>query len=176
MHRASRPAASIPAPTASLLSAYSWGVIEGTVIPTGAPLPDPLLFGLVRGKVPHRLRDLARVGHEKVFLRRVEGSRAYIRLCDPHHACIEVTEGVLGDDRRHLRPKTSCEVVLIDHHGFARPAHRLQDRFPIQRRQGPKVDDLDADPVACHLLRRLEAVVGHETPGKAAEVASAPPN
>src|SRR5580765_8129438 len=107
----------MPAPTASRRSAYSWGVIEGTVVLVNAPLPGPLPCGetedffLVGGKLSHRLCDFLGVRHDEIFLRCVEGHRGHVRRRDTDHRTVEVVEGVLGDDRRHLRAKPSCQVV-----------------------------------------------------------------
>src|ERR1700693_5074212 len=201
---ASSPAASIPAPTASLLSAYSCVLIDGrvwwaavaaeSVVPANAParkaalrmgltdrslsrLPlgerEPFLVG---GKLFHRLRDLLRVGHVELFLRGVEGHRRQVWGGDPHDRAVEVFKRVLGDDRRDLRTKTSGQVVLVDHHRLAGFAHRLQDGVAVQRNERPQVDDLDADAITRQLLGRLEAVVGHKSPCKGADVCPAAPD
>src|ERR1700682_6428053 len=100
----------MPAPTASLLSAYSCAVIDLmafgiAVAPTTAPL-------LVRGKLSQRLRDLVWVGHEELLLRGVERHCGDVRTRDPYDRPVEVVESVLRDDRRDLRSKASSEVVL----------------------------------------------------------------
>src|SRR4030081_1492248 len=93
---ASRPAASMPAATASRRLPYSsleiW--IKAFSLPRtgegrgGGTLPWPfrrdwgplvLLDRLIGGKLPHRLRDLLRVRHEELFLRRVERAGRAVR-------------------------------------------------------------------------------------------------
>ena len=43
--------------------------------------------------------------------------------------------------------------------------HRRQDRLLVERPERPQVDDLDADPLLRHDVRRLEGVVGHQPVG-----------
>src|SRR5438128_12467624 len=101
MHIASRPEACMPAATLSRRSRYSSGETDGTVwvFALGARA-----LRLVGGKLAHRLRDLLGVGHEELFLRRVERHGGDVWRSDPHHRPVEVLKGVLGDDRRHLSP------------------------------------------------------------------------
>src|SRR5436305_668919 len=103
MQRASRPAACMPAATASRRHWYSAGEISGT----GFALPAPLsllppegggdgLF-LIRGKLAHRFGDLGRARHEEVLLRPVEGHGRDVRRGHAHDRAIKILEGVLGD-------------------------------------------------------------------------------
>src|SRR5256714_15269757 len=100
MQRASRPAACMPAATASRRHWYSAGEISGI----GFPLPAPLSLALppeeggdgvrlVRGKLAHRLGDLGRAGHEEVLLRPVEGHGRDVRRGHAHDRTIEGLEG-----------------------------------------------------------------------------------
>src|SRR5579859_2215914 len=164
----------MPAQTASLRLRYSSGRTWGTSLPTvwggpgwGAP-PEPDL--LVRGKRAHRLRDLLRAWHEEVLLRRVERHRGDVRRRDARDGPVEAVERVLGDERRDLRAETAGEVVLVHDHGLSRLADRLEDGVPVEGGQSPQVDDLDADAVRRHPLRRLQRVVRHQAPRKAAEL------
>src|SRR3982075_962308 len=108
---ASRPAASIPADTASLRLACSSMDIVGKA----ASLPGKeeawevrlcLLRGpSVRGKFSRRLGDLMRVWHEELLLRGVERHRRDIRPGDPYDRAVQVAKSVLGDDGGDLRSK-----------------------------------------------------------------------
>src|SRR3989442_6678379 len=97
MHIASRPEACMPAATLSRRSRYSSGEMDGTVwvFALGARA-----LRLVGGKLAHRLRDLLGVGHEELFLRRVErhGGGGYRR--EPHPPPVEVLPDQLCDDSR----------------------------------------------------------------------------
>src|SRR5438105_15191284 len=179
----------MPAATLSLRIAYSGGEIWGTWRTAGFSLPTRwggpgwgrapgLAFrvGLIGGKLAHRLRDLFRVGHEELFLWDVERHRGDIGCRDANHRPVEVLESVLGDDCRHLSPKPACAVVLVHDDRLARLADRVEDRLPVERRQSSQVHDLDADALRFELLRRLQAVVGHQTPGKAAQLRAGPPD
>src|ERR1700686_1499725 len=125
---------------------------------------------LVRGKFSHRLRDLVGVRHEELLLRGVEGHRRDVRRRDPHHRAVEVTESVLRDDRGYLGAETSGQVVLVHDHALPGFTHRCQDRVPVERRQRAEVDHLHAHTFRLQMRRRLQAVVGHEAPGEAAQV------
>src|SRR4030088_414282 len=100
MQKASSPAASMPAPTASLLSAYSClSIASGATFARAASGGMRHLPGergvpsfLVRGKFSHRLRDLVWVGHEELLLRGVERHRWHVRCGDPDHRPVEVVE------------------------------------------------------------------------------------
>src|SRR5256885_16463233 len=116
MQRASRPAACMPAATASRRHWYSAGEISGTGLALPAPLslalppegggdgedPPPSPEGggdglfLIRGKLAHRFGDLGRARHEEVLLRPVEGHGRDVRRGHAHDRAIEVLEGVLG--------------------------------------------------------------------------------
>src|SRR5450759_5565771 len=152
----------MPAATASRRIAYSAGAIEGYVsLPREAEAsgggPSVLFGRLIRGKLPHRLRDLVRVRHKELLLRAVERHGRDVRGRDADHRAVEVVEGVLRDDRRDLGAKTPAQVVLVHDHALARLADRLEDRIPGLRRKGPQVDDVHADALRLHLGRRLEA-------------------
>src|SRR6266852_4657526 len=98
----------MPAVTHSRRIANSAGEIWGTsftpLTPTLSPVGERGVF-LVRGKLAHRLRDLPRAGHEEVLLRCVERHRRDVGGGDANDGPVEIVEGVLGDDRRDLRPK-----------------------------------------------------------------------
>src|SRR5258708_18275983 len=164
---ASRPAASMPAATASRRMEYSASEIDGN-----DPLPDPPpcvgrgVF-LVRGKLSHRLGDLVWVGHEELLLWSVERHGRDVRRRDPDHRAVEVAEGVLRYDGRDLGAKTPGQVVLVHDHSLAGLADRFQDRVPVERRHRAEVDHLDAHSVRLQLRRRLYAVAGHEPPREA---------
>src|SRR5438445_273492 len=96
MQSASRPAACIPAATLYRLRSYSARAIAGMVFTTGFAV---LRLRSVGGKLPHRLRNLLRAGHEELLLGGVERHRRYIRGCDACHGPVEVVESVLGVDR-----------------------------------------------------------------------------
>src|SRR5260370_34342070 len=117
----------MPAATASRRIAYSSVEIVGYV-----SLLDPPWGGtedfLVRGKLSHRLRDLVRVGHEELLLPGVERHRRDVRRGDADDRAVEVPEGVLRDDRRHLGPEAPGQVVFMHDHTLAGLAHRLEDR------------------------------------------------
>src|SRR5260370_41109450 len=70
-------------------------------------------FFLVRGKLPHRLRDLGRVGHEELLLRIVEGHRGYVRPGHSHDRSVQAVESVIGDDRGDLGTDSAGKVVLV---------------------------------------------------------------
>ncbi len=89
---------------------------------------------------------------------------------------VEVLERPLGHERGHLGAEPAGEVVLVHDQRLAGLAHRGEDGLPVQRREGAQVDHLHADALGLELPRRLEAVVGHETPGKAAQALALPPD
>src|SRR2546421_11343930 len=83
---ASSRMASMPAHTASRRALYSPAVMCGTVRVAAA-------FGLgavlVRGKLPHRLGDLVRAGHEEVLLWRVERHPGHVWRRHPHDRTVK---------------------------------------------------------------------------------------
>src|SRR5712692_10039033 len=130
----------MPAATASRRMAYSSVETDGNdLVPCGGREDF-----LVRGKLSHRLRDLVRAGHEELLLRCVERHRRDVRRGDADDRAVEVAEGVLRDDRRHLGPEAPGQVVLMHDHTLAGLAYRLEDRVPVEGREGPEVDHLDA--------------------------------
>src|SRR5712691_7484003 len=170
----------MPAHTAERLAANSAGTTCGYSIgdlPTRGEAPaegggwGDARFDvvLVRGKLPHRLRDLLRIGHEELLLRGVERHGGDVRRGDPHDRPVKAVESMLRDDGRDLSPKPASDVVLVDDHRLAGLANRLQDRVTVQGRQAPEVDDLDAHAFGRELLRGLEAVMRHQAPRKTAQ-------
>src|SRR5450759_1007313 len=163
----------MPAATASRRIAYSAVAIEVYVsLPREAEAwggGPAVLFGrLIRGKLPHRLRDLVRVRHKELLLRAVERHGRDVRGRDADHRAVEVVEGLLRDDRRDLGAKTPAQVVLVHDHALARLADRLEDRFPAHGCQGPQVGVLHADALRLQLGMRIEAVMRQQPPGEAA--------
>src|SRR5439155_9726685 len=152
---ASSRMASIPAHTASRRALYSSAVMCGTVRVAAA-------FGLgavlVRGKLPHRLGDLVRAGHEEVLLWRVERHPGHVWRRHPHDWTVKAVEGMLRDGRGHLGAKPTGEVVLVHDHRLARFPHRLEDGVAVKRSERAQVDDLDAETLGLELLSRLETV------------------
>src|SRR5713101_4086100 len=158
----------MPAPTASRLAAYSSAPIRGYEIAAfGAVVFCPAAV-LVRGKLPHRLRDLGRIGHEELLLRGVEGHGGDVRPGYAHHGPVQTVERVLRDDRRDLRSESAREVVLVHDYRLARLAHGFENGFSVEGSETPEVDHLDAQAVGRQLFRGLQAVMGHEAPRKAA--------
>ena len=54
---------------------------------------------------------------------------------------------MLGHDGRQLGSDPTAQVCLVGHDQTSGPPHRIQDQRAIQRDQGPRVDDLDIEPV-----------------------------
>src|SRR5437879_2399834 len=163
---ASSRIASMPAHTASRRALYSSAVMCGTVRVAAA---FGLVAVLVRGKLPHRLGDLVRAGHEEVLLWRVERHPWHVWRRDPHDRTVEAVECVVRDGSSDLGAKPTGEVVLMHDHSLARLAHRLEDGVAVEWGQRAQVDDLDADTLRLELLSRLQAVVGHQAPREAAQ-------
>src|SRR5207245_3408303 len=99
MQSASRPAACMPAATLSRLRSYSARPIAGMVFTTGFAV---LRLRSVGGKLPHRLRDLLRAGHEEFLLGGVERHRWSIRGCDACHGPVELVGSLLWAYRGDL--------------------------------------------------------------------------
>src|SRR2546426_12763358 len=116
----------MPAATLSLRIAYSAAEICGTSRTDGFAFG----FGLVGGKLSHCLRDLLRVGHEELFLRRVERHRRDIWSGDSSDGAVQAVESVLGDGGRDLGAEPAREVVFVYDDSLARLPDRLQDRVP----------------------------------------------
>ena len=73
----------------------------------------------------------------------------------------------MGDTRGNFRPVTEAEHVFVSDNYPMILAHGRGDRFPIVRRQGTKIDDLDRNALALELRRgHFRAVhdgsVGHD--------------
>src|SRR3989442_13338113 len=95
-HTAERRAANSSGPTCG----YSIGGLptRGEVPAEGGGWGDaPLEVFLVRGKFSHRLRDLLRVGHEEILLRRVEGHGGDVWRGHAHHQRMHAVESMLRD-------------------------------------------------------------------------------
>src|SRR5437899_4502376 len=127
MHSASRPAACMPAVTLSRRAWYSAAEICGNTVSWGAFR----VRRLVGCKLPHRVRDLLRAGHEELLLRPIEGHRRDVRCGDTDHRPVQVLERVLRDDGRDLRSKTACQIVFVYDHRLSRFAHRPEDGLSI---------------------------------------------
>src|SRR3954466_5798910 len=56
-----------------------------------------------------------------------------VRRGDPRHRPVEVLEGVLGDERRHLGAGRARVVGLVDDQRLRRLAHARQDRLGVER-------------------------------------------
>src|SRR3989442_1513336 len=149
----------MPAHTAVRLAAYSSGPTCGKVVVFAG------VFFLVRGKLPHRLRDLRRAGHEELLLRGVERHCRDVWRGD-------AVESMRGDDGCDSPPDPAGDVVLVNDHRLAGLANRFEDRVTVERRQTSQVDHLDAHAFGVELLGGLQAVVRHEAPGKTAQLGS----
>src|SRR6267378_102135 len=106
----------MPAATASRRSWYSAAETCGTVRGRTAAVRALRLVG---GKLPHRLSDLLRTGHEELLTWSVERHCRNVRRRDAGHWSVEVLEGVLRDDRGDLGPKAAGEVVFVNDHRLA---------------------------------------------------------
>src|SRR6266849_8462625 len=102
----------LPALTASRRSAYSSGPLLGKEIGVFGFGFDAFFAAgrgafLVGGKLSHRLRDLDRVGHEELLLRRVERHGRDVRSGEADDRRVQAVESMLRDDGRDLGSKTA---------------------------------------------------------------------
>src|SRR2546423_15522747 len=100
---ASSRMASMPAHTASRRALYSPAVMCGTGRVAAA---FGLGAGLVRGKLPHRLGDLVRAGHEEVLLWRVGRHPGHVWRRPPHDRNVKAVESAVRDCSSGLGAKT----------------------------------------------------------------------
>src|SRR5438445_12947637 len=98
----------MPAHTAVRLAAYSSGPTCGKVVVFAG------VFFLVRGKLPHRLRDLRRAGHEELLLRGVERHCRDVWRGDADDRPVEAVESMLRDDGCDFPPEPAGDVVLVN--------------------------------------------------------------
>src|SRR5207244_10537239 len=129
---ASSRMASIPAHTASRRALYSPAVMCGTVRVAAA-------FGLgavlVRGKLPHRLGDLVRAGHEEVLLWRVERHPGHVWRRHPHDWTVKAVEFVVSAGGCDLCALPSGACVRVKDHRLLRMTPTSEDRGSINWRQ-----------------------------------------
>src|ERR687890_856147 len=77
----------------------------------------------------------------------------------PLYGGIEIVEGPILDDRRHLARHPEPPPLLLDGHGPVRLLHRLDDGVLVERPQGPEIYNLG-----------LEAVLRQRVSGPQAQV------
>src|SRR5919107_387490 len=99
---------------------------------------------------------LAREGHQFEIARVRSGD---LGAAHPLYGGVEIVEGPILDDRRHLARHPEPPPLLLDGHGPVRLLHRLDDGVLIKRPQKSQVYDL-----------RLEAVLGERICGPQAQV------
>ena len=91
------------------------------------------------------------------------------------HRGVEVPEGLLGDDGRHLGADAEADVVLVDDEAAAGLGDRRQHGVAVERADRAQVDDLDRGAVLVgDDLGRLEAQVAVQAVGDDGEVVAWP--
>src|SRR4051812_33996946 len=125
-----------------------------TSVATASALPHGPLD---RGEHVVGMRDDERLHHRRERQRRELRADALDRRIEP-------VERLVLEHRSDLRAEAHPRHRLVCHHGPVRLLHRRDERLLVERLQRARVDDLDRDPFALRLLRRLEALV-HEAAG-----------
>src|SRR5215212_8026953 len=96
------------------------------------------------GRVDNLL--LAREGHQLEVARVRPGD---LGTAHPLDGCVQVVEGTILDDRRHLARHPEPPPLLLDSHGPVRLLHGLDDGVLIKRPQGSQIYDLGLEAVLC---------------------------
>src|SRR3954466_15328877 len=104
---------------------------HSTTVPSA---PDTPLCGIVpstsdtsvREELTARLLDVACLGQDRPLERWAERDRRVGRR-DAHDRAVEVLEGALADQRRHLSAHAARARSLVQDHDLARLAYRAQD-------------------------------------------------
>src|SRR5919107_1670218 len=99
---------------------------------------------------------LAREGHQFEIARVRSGD---LGAAHPLYGGVEIVEGPILDDRRHLARHPEPPPLLLDGHGPVRLFHRLDDGVLVERPQGPEIYNLG-----------LEAVLRQRVSGPQAQV------
>src|SRR5436305_7595038 len=126
---------------------------HSTTVPSATETP---IWGIVTSatlvieELTACLLHVADLGQHGALERRAEGHRR-VRRRDAHDRSVEVLEGLLGDQRRHLRADSAGARGLVQDHHLARLAHRGEDRVHVERHQRAQID---------HLHRVAAEVVG----------------
>src|SRR5512137_503754 len=68
-----------------------------------------------------------------------------VRPGDPQDGGLETEDGRFADQGRDLGAQPAGPRGLVDDDRPARPGHGFEDGGPVERDQGPKVDDLGRD-------------------------------
>src|SRR5580658_8045598 len=125
-----------------------------------------------RGGTPS-LEDLTDPGYDPIAVRedmvfedRAVGDR-YLQGTDPLHRGLQAREcsGVLGDNRGDLRREAGGRPRLVGDDESAGFLHRAADRFPVERHQRARIDDLDRDTFRGKRLGRGERLVNEPGEG-----------
>src|SRR3712207_178950 len=130
---------------------------------------------LVAGELEHRRLYLLGARHEEVHHRLGERRRGDVGRPEPRHRPVEPLERLLRDYGRDLSGDRSREVGLGDDEELPRLTGRVQDRLPVWRIEGARLDDLDL--YAVHLrepLGDLQGRVEHQPVGDDRQVRPLP--
>src|SRR5215218_11000518 len=99
---------------------------------------------------------LAREGHQFEIARVRPGD---LGTAHPLYGGVEIVEGPILDDSRHLASHPEPPPLLLDGHGPVRLLHRLDDGVLIERPQGPEIYNLGLEAVLRQRVRGPQAQV-----------------
>src|SRR6266511_567143 len=116
----------------------------------------------------HGGHDVVGQGEERVLQGRRE-RHGVVRRRQAHHRRVEVLEGLLRDDRGHLRADPQVLQRLVQHQGPRGLRHRLHDGIDVERIHGPEVHHLrtvyplDVDTIVESVAKTSRALVLYES-------------
>ena len=125
-------------------------------------------------QVADRLRDLVDRRNNSGFERRAI-RRGGMSTVEPAYRCVEVVKAPVRELGRDLGADAERRERFVHDEQPSRLGDRLRDRRDIERRDGPRVDQLNRNTLRLELSGGLQDVMDHESERHDRDV-SAPPH